>query len=76
VIKHPISADLPRGVDLYAHPLIVDGVYAGTWRREEKAGSVRISTSLMTRLTRVHAKGLSGQAASMSAFLKLPVCLA
>jgi hypothetical protein len=76
VMKAPVSVDAPRGIDLYAHPLIVDGLYAGTWRREENAGVVRIWTSPVHRLTRVHTKGLSGQAARMSEFLELPVVLA
>jgi hypothetical protein len=76
VLKAPVSADAPRGVDLYSHPMIVNGLYAGTWRREEKRGSVRIVTSPVHSLTRAHGKALSDQVARMSTFLDAAVTLA
>ena len=65
----PITKDAPRGFDIYAHFLVVDGKFAGTWRRKEKGSVVSIATTPFRPFTRVHFKALSGQAERMGAFL-------
>ena len=68
VQRLPITTDAPRGFDIYAHLLVVDGKFAGTWRRAEKAGRVQISTTPFEPFKRVHAKALAVQAERMAAF--------
>jgi hypothetical protein len=71
----PITADAPRGFDIYAHFLIVDGQFAGTWRRHEKSGAVRVSTTPFRPFNRSQAGALSEQVDRLGRFLGLPVTI-
>lgn len=71
----PTTRDAPRGLDVYAHLLIVDGRVGGTWRRRDKGGAVRVSVTALRPLKRVHAKALAAQAERLERFLGLPVTI-
>ena len=75
IARLPVTKDAPRGFEVYAHFLVVDGKFAGTWRREQKAGAVRISTTPFEPFTRVHARVLAEQTDRMAAFLSIPAIL-
>jgi Winged helix DNA-binding domain len=68
----PVSMDAPRGFDIYAHFLVVDGRFGGTWRRADGKNAVRISTTPFQPFTGAQTRALSLQAARMSAFLGVP----
>lgn len=71
----PTTADAPRGFDIYAHLLVVDGKFAGTWRRQEKGNAVRISTTPFRPLKRVHTRALAAQAERLGVFMGVPVTI-
>jgi Winged helix DNA-binding domain len=71
----PVTADAPRNVDIYAHILIVDGRFAGTWRRAIKPSGVQISLTPFVQLNRVHLKSLAAAVARQGAFLGVPATL-
>jgi Winged helix DNA-binding domain len=72
----PTTADAPRGIDIYAHFLVIEGKFAGTWRRDQKASGVRIAVTPFERLSRGHARSLAAGIARHGAFLNVPARLA
>jgi hypothetical protein len=71
----PTTADAPRGWDVYAQVLVVDGRFAGTWRRVQRAGVVEIAARPFTTLGRVHARALAVAVDRHGVFLGLPARL-
>ena len=71
----PVTADAPRGVDVFAHALVADGRFAGTWRRAVKASRVEISVTPLRPLGRAHAKVLKQAVARHGEFVGLPPSL-
>lgn len=69
VANLPTTADAPRDVDIYAHVLVVDGRFGGTWRRTRTAKTVEINVTPLDRLGRVYARALSTAGARHGAFL-------
>ena len=76
VTRLPTTADAPRNFDIYAHFLVVDGRFGGTWRRNQTPRSVHISTTPFECLGRVHAKALSAAVERHGAFLNVQATFA
>jgi hypothetical protein len=72
VANLPITADAPRDVDIYAHVLVADGRFAGTWRRAQTAKTVEITVRPLGRLSRAHSRALSAAGVRHGAFLGVP----
>ena len=60
-------------IDGYAHWLIVDGLFSGTWRRAETKSGVEVSVTPHRSLTVADRKAIAVAAARYSAFLETPV---
>jgi hypothetical protein len=58
--------------DAYAHPLVVDGKLAGTWRRDVTARSARVIVSPFGRLSRESSRALDSATARFATFLEVP----
>ena len=71
----PTTADAPRGFDIFAHFLVVDGRFAGTWRRAETGGGVRISVTPFEPFGRSHARALAAAVERHGEFLQMPASL-
>ena len=72
----PVTADAPRNIDVYAHIIVVDGRFAGTWRRAVKPSGVQITVTPFVQLGRVHLKSLADAVARHGSFLGVPTTLA
>jgi hypothetical protein len=66
------TADAPRDVDIYAHVLVVDGRFGGTWRRAQSSDAVEITVRPVDRLGREQARALATAAARHGSFLGVP----
>jgi len=71
----PTTADAPRGWDVYAQVLIVDGRCGGTWRRVQKEGAVHVAARPFTTLGRAHARALGAAVERHGVFLGVPATL-
>jgi Winged helix DNA-binding domain len=60
-------------IDGYAHWLVVDGRFVGTWRREETAAGVEVGLTPHRLLTTAERKAVVAAADRYSAFLETPV---
>jgi hypothetical protein len=60
-------------IDGYAHWLIVDGRFVGTWRRAETTTGVEVSVTPHRSLTVADTKAIAVAAGRYSAFLETPV---
>ena len=60
-------------IDGYAHWLIVDGRFVGTWRREETTAGVEVGLTPYRSLTAAERKAVAVAADRYSAFLETPV---
>jgi DNA glycosylase AlkZ-like len=58
--------------DAYAHPLVVDGKLAGTWRRDVTARSARVIVLPFGRLNRASTRALDSATARLAKFLEMP----
>jgi Winged helix DNA-binding domain len=63
-------------VDSYAHWLIVDGLFTGTWRRAETRAGVEVTVAPMRRLSTTETQAVAVAARKYSAFLGQPVVAA
>jgi hypothetical protein len=70
------TADAPRDFDIYAHVLVLDGRFGGTWRRAQSSDAVQITVRPFDRLRREHARALTAAAGRHGKFLgvKATVC--
>jgi Winged helix DNA-binding domain len=70
------TADAPHDFDIYAHVLVLDGRFGGTWRRAQSSGTVEITVRPVDRLGREHARALTAAAGRHGEFLgvKATVC--
>jgi hypothetical protein len=71
----PVTSDAPRNVDVFAHALVVDGRFAGTWRRTVKPSAVEIRVTPISPLGRTHARALKEAVARHGDFLGVPASL-
>lgn len=58
--------------DSFAHPLVLDGRLAGTWRRDITARAARVIVSPFSRLTRENSRALDDATARFAKFLQVP----
>lgn len=62
--------------DSYAHPLVLDGLLAGTWRRAANGrpskGAVQVTVSTFKPLTRQNRRLLDAATARLAQFLEIP----
>jgi len=63
------TADAPREFDIYAHVLVLDGRFGGTWRRAQSSDAVEIAVRPLDRLRRAHARALTAAAGRHGMFL-------
>jgi hypothetical protein len=63
------TADAPRDFDIYAHVLVLDGGFGGTWRRTQSAGAVEIVVRPFDRLGKEQVRALSSAAKRHGEFL-------
>ena len=63
----------PRGQDVLANAVIVDGQFVGTWKRSFNKDAVLVEINLLTRLTRVERKAVNDAANAYEEFIGLPV---
>jgi len=63
------TAEAPREVDIYAHVLVLDGGFGGTWRRAQSSDAVEITVRPVDRLGREQARALATAAARHGMFL-------
>jgi hypothetical protein len=64
-----------REVDVYAHVLVADGRFGGTWRRRSKPGADSISVEPIRALARQHTRDLTAAVERFGAFLGSTVTL-
>jgi hypothetical protein len=69
------SATANREIDIYAHILLVDGRFGGTWRRTADRNACRVSVQPSRALNRAHVRDLSAASARLGAFMGLGVTL-
>jgi hypothetical protein len=62
-------------VDGYAHWLIVEGLFAGTWRRVETPDGVEVTVTPLTSLTRTNTNAVAAAAERYSRYLGSPVVI-
>ena len=67
----PTTADAPREVDIFAHVLVVDGRFGGTWRRAQTSSTVEITITPHGPLGKEHLRALSAAASHHGKFLGL-----
>ncbi len=60
-------------IDGYAHWLIVDGLFSGTWRRVDTPDGVEVSVALSRALTAANHAAVAAAARRYGAFLGSPV---
>jgi hypothetical protein len=60
-------------LDSYAHPLVLDGQLAGTWRRDIGPRAARVTISPFARLTRENGRMLEDATARFGTFLEMAV---
>jgi winged helix DNA-binding protein len=65
----------PRGQDVLANAVIVDGQFVGTWKRRLKNDCVFLEINLLARLTRVERQNVAASAEKYGDFLGLSVDL-
>ena len=63
------------GTALIPHVIVAGGQLVGTWKRAIEKGTVLITLSLMTRLTRVERKAVDAAAKRFASFLGVPVTI-
>jgi len=59
--------------DAYAHPLVLDGRLAGTWRRDVGKKAARVSVSPFGRFSRQNSRSLDEATERLAKFLGVPV---
>jgi hypothetical protein len=59
--------------DAYAHPLVIHGALAGTWRRTVTTASALVSVSPYERLSRGDRQAITGAVERYAQFLSMPV---
>jgi len=74
VVTDPASTGRAKvTLDVYAHWLIVDGYFTGTWRRAETAAGVEVTVTPHRSLTAPERKAIGVAAERYSAFLETAV---
>jgi hypothetical protein len=66
---------VPGGNGVFRATLVVDGQVRGTWRRAQRAGSLRLDLLPFTRLAAAKRKEVAAAADRYAAFLGVPVAL-
>ena len=69
------SAHRAASVRTFPHQLLIDGCWAGGWKRTRRAGSAHLEVKPFARLTRVQREALDVQIARYSTFHGLPTTL-
>jgi hypothetical protein len=72
------AADAVRwgsGVNAFAHWLLIDGRFAGIWRRVERPTGIGVTVVPFRQLTGAHRRALASAAKQYSRFLNVPVQL-
>ncbi len=59
--------------DAYAHPLVLNGALAGTWRRDVSGKAARVSVSPFGRLSRENSHTIDAAVDRFAKFLEMPV---
>ncbi len=63
------TANANRGFDIYAHILVADGGFGGTWRRARAGGAEHVSVESSRALTRRHVRDLRAAVKRFGAYL-------
>jgi hypothetical protein len=63
------TTDAPRDVDIYAHVLVRDGRFGGTWRRAQSTNAVEITVTPVERVGREYARALTAATIRHGSFL-------
>jgi hypothetical protein len=65
----------PRGQDVLANTVIVDGQFVGTWKRTFTKSSVAVDVNLLTRLTKAEKQAVAAAVERYREFVRSPLGL-